>query len=945
LLAALAAISLAVITVDYPRNGSVFPPDFAAPTFEWRDESKAATRWRVEVRLPDKGAPIVAMAPGERMTVGEIDPKTIAPTNELPALTPKQRETRTWKPDETTWTTIKRRAAGKAATVVFTGLSGEQAVSSGEVRIEISKDPVGAPIFYRDVPLMSSETEPGVIKPLPPDATPLIAWRLRDVSKTESRKLVDGLPTCANCHSFSRDGKTMGMDLDGPQNDKGLYALTKVEPKTVIRNEDVVAWSSFRGKLGGKLRVGFMSQVSPDGNYVVSTINAADMKPAPVTKVAGAPQLLQGIQGNYYLANFKDYRFLQVFYPTRGILGWYSRETGKMQPLPGADDDAYVHTNVTWAPDGSYVVFARAAATDPYPEGGKVAQFANDPNETKVRYDLYRMPFNGGKGGVAEPIEGASSNGMSNSFAKVSPDGKWIVYVQARNGLLMRPDSQLHIVPAKGGKARRMNCNTELMNSWHSFSPNGRWLVFSSKSRSPYTQMFLTHIDENGNDSPAILIENSTAANRAVNIPEFVNIPPDGFQSLEVPAAEFYGRSDKARALAKQGKEQEAIEEWKKAIALNPEEDKAHNSLGLLLTQAGRFEEALTEFERTKTLNPEFRGIHSNTGVALTGLGRYEEAAREFETALQLEPDSTETHNHYGRLLLQQGRMDDAIAHFRKVLETTPDHPTAHNNMGFALASLGKMAEAEAELRKSIAVDPSNAEAHNFLGLVLVGKKEMAGAEAEFRKAIESDPNYPGVHYNLGRALMEAGRLPEAAAELEKAVAADPGNAEARTRLGYALMPQRRVDEAITHFEAAVKLDPNSAEAHFYLGSALCFMKGKPAEGLEHWRAVIALQPEFVPALSNAAWLMATHPDARVRNGGEAVKLAEQASRLTREQDASVLDALGAAYAESGRFPEAVEMAKRAESLARQQNNLRLAAAIGERVKLYGTKAAYRETN
>ena len=69
-----------------------------------------------------------------------------------------------------------------------------------------------------------------------------------------------------------------------------------------------------------------------------------------------------------------------------------------------------------------------------------------------------------------------------------------------------------------------MRCNTPLMNSWHSFSPNGRWLVFSSKSRSPYTQMFLTHIDENGNDSPAILIENSTDANRAVNIPEFVNI-------------------------------------------------------------------------------------------------------------------------------------------------------------------------------------------------------------------------------------------------------------------------------------------------------------------------------------------------------------------------------------------------------------------------------------
>ena len=129
---------------------------------------------------------------------------------------------------------------------------------------------------------------------------------------------------------------------------------------------------------------------------------------------------------------------------------------------------------------------------------------------------------------------------MSNNFPKVSPDGRWIVFVQNKNGLLMRPDSQLYIVPFNGGKARLMNCNTPLMNSWHTFSPNGRWLAFSSKGRSPFTQLMLTHIDENGNDSPAILVDNTTAANRAVNIPEFVNIPPDGMQHIDPQATEFY---------------------------------------------------------------------------------------------------------------------------------------------------------------------------------------------------------------------------------------------------------------------------------------------------------------------------------------------------------------------------------------------------------------------
>ncbi len=208
-----------------------------------------------------------------------------------------------------------------------------------------------------------------------------------------------------------------------------------------------------------------------------------------------------------------------------------------------------MHTNAVWSPDGSYLVFARAEAKDAYPPGSKLATHSNDPNETQTRYELYRIPFNGGHGGKPEAITGASDNGMSNSFPKVSPDRRWIVYVQARNGQLMRPDGRLFIVPAAGGTPRLMRCNTPLMNSWHGFSPNGKWLVFSSKSRSPYTQMFLTHIDEDGKDSPSILIENSTASNRAVNLPEFVNVAPDAIAKIDAPVTDFYRIVDLASDL------------------------------------------------------------------------------------------------------------------------------------------------------------------------------------------------------------------------------------------------------------------------------------------------------------------------------------------------------------------------------------------------------------
>ncbi len=768
----------ATITIDYPAPGSIFPPDFAPPTFLWRDAVADVTGWNVEITFAS-GAPAMQLTSrGEPMAVGEIDPRAVGPTNELPRLTPEQAQAHTWMPSSEVWEIIKKNSVEHPAIVRFTGHDAQgRSLSHGDVELQTSRDPVGAPIFYRDVPLMPSETEQGVVKPLATRAVPLIAWRVRNVAEPASRIVMTGIHSCANCHSFSGDGKTMGMDLDGPRNDKGLYALVPVAPRMTIREENLVAWSTFQGKLGGSLRVGFMSQVSPDGQRVVTTINDPGEQQSDYQRRKNPKDLVR----NYYVANFKDYRFLQVFYPTRGVLAWYDRAAGHLQTLPGADDPAYVHTGAVWSPDGKYLVFSRAAAKDAYTPGIPMAQSANDVNETQIRYDLYRIPFNEGRGGRAEPVAGASFNGMSNSFPKVSPDGKWIVYVQARNGQLMRPDSQLYLVPAGGGgKARRMNCNTRLMNSWHSFSPNGRWLVFSSKSRSPYTQMFLTHLDADGNDSPAILIENSTASNRAVNIPEFVNIAPDGLQKIDAPVTDYYQVIDTATDLAKAHKAVEATVEWRKAIAINPQEAANHFNLGAALFDADRVEEAIAEYGAALERNPEYTEAHTNLGAALARSGRTSEAIVHFNKALELNPAQTNARANLGIVLAQSGRVDEALPQLRRAVEEQPGDVEAQTNLGLALGIGRQFEEAIVHLRQAVTAVPERFEYRFNLGRILAAAGRFAEAIPEFEEAVRlSGGREPQALDMLGGVYAETGRYPEAAQAAKRALTMTrPGDAK-----------------------------------------------------------------------------------------------------------------------------------------------------------------------
>jgi tetratricopeptide (TPR) repeat protein len=430
-----------------------------------------------------------------------------------------------------------------------------------------------------------------------------------------------------------------------------------------------------------------------------------------------------------------------------------------------------VQFGAVWSPDGKYLVFARARAQEPNPPGLPLAKFANDPNELQIRYDLYRIPFNNGRGGRAEPISGASDNGMSNTFPKLSPDGRWLVFVQARNGQLMRPDSRLYIVPAAGGKARLMRCNTPRMNSWHSFSPNGRWLVFSSKARSPYTQMYLTHIDADGNDTPPVLIENSTAANRAVNLPEFVNVPSGGLRAIGGPAFDYYRLYDRALYLQKEKRYDESAAAWHALLDIAPDDADAQRSLGMTLLLAGRRTEALPHLEKVR--EDALRRSPLAQAIYLLETGRDAEPVAVSET-----PTAQEQY-YLALVSLRRSDKEAAVAHLRQAVALNPDYAEAHQKLA---ENAGQTAEALDHWREAIRLGPNNATALRRAAWILATNQALRNgpeAQALAVRALQLTSSRDSAALDtLAAAYAENNRFEDAIATARRAIAADPAQAQ-----------------------------------------------------------------------------------------------------------------------------------------------------------------------
>jgi protein O-mannosyl-transferase len=235
-----------------------------------------------------------------------------------------------------------------------------------------------------------------------------------------------------------------------------------------------------------------------------------------------------------------------------------------------------------------------------------------------------------------------------------------------------------------------------------------------------------------------------------------------------------------------------------------------------------------------------------------------------------------------------------------------------------------------------------NAFAHHSLGCALNELKQYEPAVEQFEKALAIKPKLVESRFNLGLALFSLNRLDDAIVHYRKALEIDNKLVRAHSRLAEALLESKKYDAAVAEYRKVLELTPDDANACYNIGVARD-RQAKRGEALAAYREAMAIQPNNVVFIDQVAWILATSPDRSLRNGAEAVALAERAVTLSGDNTPSIFATLAAAYAEAGRFDDAIRASQYAIALATRSNDSQSAALFGIQMKFYQARSPYHE--
>ena len=377
---------------------------------------------------------------------------------------------RSWRPPADTWASIKKSGTGEWIELELFGCRlREDNTAAAEtyvdrVKFRVSPYPADPVIVYRAVtPSFHGRKTPDIY--------------YREISSFKETLFYPGEGRyCTNCHSFPDNPDLGRADIE--------LAIAGRDHVAELRNLGLYRFATKDGK-ALNINTLFMGWHPEGGKIAVTGVDRILSRPL----ITMETQEFYGVVSDILIL---DSRSLEVF------------------SLPGASEPGQMETFPAWSRDGQSIVFARAQE---YVLGDS------------TKYDLYRVPYNDGKGGKATPVPGASKNGLSNFNPRFSPDGRWMTFNTATWASLVKPSADIWIMSTEEGAVPKpLECNSAYaMDSYHSWSSNSHWIAYASKRDDGiFARAYLTEISEDGHASPPVQLPVLEDSMMCFNIPTFL---------------------------------------------------------------------------------------------------------------------------------------------------------------------------------------------------------------------------------------------------------------------------------------------------------------------------------------------------------------------------------------------------------------------------------------
>ena len=283
---------------------------------------------------------------------------------------------------------------------------------------------------------------------------------------------------------------------------------------------------------------------------------------------------------------------------------------------------------------------------------------------------------------------------------------------------------------------------------------------------------------------------------------------------------------------------------------------------------------------------------------------------------------------------VQTSYWQDSESLWTRDVAVTADNEMAREHLSDAYLDKGRIDDAIVEARAAVSAESESADAHGVLGAALARRGPSDEAIAQLETALRLNPRLARAHYNLGNVFVQKGDIETGIDHYEQELRIQPQFAEGHNNLANALFKKGQIDQGLAHLKIALELNRNYPEAHNNLGIALS-QTGRMPEAIAEWEKVLELQPDNLEANCNLAWILATYPDASVRNGARAVECAKRAIQLSDGKNARIWRLAAAAYAEAGRFPDAVKAAQNGIGIAEAEGNSTLIQTLQANLKVF----------